>query len=238
MDPAATEAGRRRSTTWPPASTPWPACPMRPRLDLERVVAIGHSAGGQFALWAATRPGLPSGAFGAGSAVGVTRVVALGPSDLHGAARNRAGGASAAALLGGGPEEVRERYAAGLARRPPAVRRADRARPRRRRRGGAGGVQPQLPRGGGRRRRLLRAGEVAGATTTSALIDPASAAWAAVHDGCDARGPATRRRRPGTRADPLGHLEERSPRPSRSHLPRRQLARPALAGAARRPAPR
>ena len=34
-------------------------------LDLARVVAIGHSAGGQLATWAAGRPGLPDGAPGA-----------------------------------------------------------------------------------------------------------------------------------------------------------------------------
>nr|WP_206307231.1 alpha/beta fold hydrolase [Streptomyces sp. ICN441] len=37
------------------------------RLDLDRVVAIGHSAGGQLALWLASRPGLPAGAPGSGS---------------------------------------------------------------------------------------------------------------------------------------------------------------------------
>lgn len=39
----------------------------RGRLDLDRVVAIGHSAGGQLALWLASRPGLPAGAPGSGS---------------------------------------------------------------------------------------------------------------------------------------------------------------------------
>jgi acetyl esterase/lipase len=38
----------------------------QPRVDLTKVVAIGHSAGGQLALWAAGRPGLPAGAPGAG----------------------------------------------------------------------------------------------------------------------------------------------------------------------------
>ena len=32
-----------------------------PGLDLTRVTAVGHSAGGQLALWAAARPGLPAG---------------------------------------------------------------------------------------------------------------------------------------------------------------------------------
>ncbi|MGP4088005.1 alpha/beta hydrolase family protein [Streptomyces sp. KR55] len=39
----------------------------RGRLDLDRAVAIGHSAGGQLALWLASRPGLPAGAPGSGS---------------------------------------------------------------------------------------------------------------------------------------------------------------------------
>src|SRR2546423_15709440 len=34
-------------------------------LDLTRVAAVGHSAGGHLALWAAARPGLPSRAPGA-----------------------------------------------------------------------------------------------------------------------------------------------------------------------------
>jgi acetyl esterase/lipase len=38
-------------------------------LDLARVVAIGHSAGGHLALWAAARRGLPAGAPGAEPAV-------------------------------------------------------------------------------------------------------------------------------------------------------------------------
>ncbi|WP_206306812.1 alpha/beta hydrolase [Streptomyces sp. F001] len=40
----------------------------RGRLDLDRVVAIGHSAGGQLALWLASRPGLPAGAPGSSNA--------------------------------------------------------------------------------------------------------------------------------------------------------------------------
>jgi len=69
-----------------------------PRLDLGTVTAVGHSAGGQLALWAAAR-GTPR--------VTVRRVMAQAAvCDLPTA------GASARALLGGSPEEVPERYAA------------------------------------------------------------------------------------------------------------------------------
>jgi acetyl esterase/lipase len=65
-----------------------------PRLDLARLSLVGHSAGGQLALYAASR--------GLGA-----RVVALAPvTDLA------AAGGAARALLGGRPEEVPDRYAA------------------------------------------------------------------------------------------------------------------------------
>jgi acetyl esterase/lipase len=67
-----------------------------PRLDLDDVSVIGHSAGGQLALWAATRRN---------GALTLRRVVAqAAPCDL------RAAGA-AHDLLGGTPDEVPERYA-------------------------------------------------------------------------------------------------------------------------------
>jgi acetyl esterase/lipase len=66
----------------------------RGRLDLGDVRAVGHSAGGQLALWAASRFPL-------------RRVAALAaPCDL------RAAGADARALMGGSADEVPERYAA------------------------------------------------------------------------------------------------------------------------------
>jgi acetyl esterase/lipase len=68
-----------------------------PRLDLERVVAVGHSAGGQLALWAAGR---------ADPAVPVRGVLALAPVTNLAAA-----GATARALMGGSPSEVPERFA-------------------------------------------------------------------------------------------------------------------------------
>jgi acetyl esterase/lipase len=53
-------------------------------LDLTRVAAVGHSAGGQLALWAAARPGLPAGAPGAGPRVRLAAVAAMAAvSDLE-----------------------------------------------------------------------------------------------------------------------------------------------------------
>ena len=67
-----------------------------PRLDLDAVVAIGHSAGGQLALWAASRDD---------SAVAFRRVAALA------AVCDMASAQIAREMLGGGPDEVPERYA-------------------------------------------------------------------------------------------------------------------------------
>jgi acetyl esterase/lipase len=66
--------------------------------DRERVVAVGHSAGGHLALWLAAR-GLVAAA---ASQAGVADLVA--GADL--------GDGAARALLGGGPDEVPDRYAA------------------------------------------------------------------------------------------------------------------------------
>jgi acetyl esterase/lipase len=80
-------------------------------LDLTHVVAIGHSAGGQLALWAAARPVLPPEAPGAGPQVRITAAVAqAGAIDL-----DHLGGAlgdlAVHALLGGAPDAVPDRYA-------------------------------------------------------------------------------------------------------------------------------
>ncbi len=80
-------------------------------LDLSRVVAIGHSAGGQLATWAAGRPGLPAGAPGAGPGVRLTGVISqAGVLDLVQAAADELGTGAAARFLGGLPEKVPERY--------------------------------------------------------------------------------------------------------------------------------
>jgi acetyl esterase/lipase len=75
-------------------------------LDLGRVTLLGHSAGGQLALWAAGRTELPAGAPGAGPRVLASRVLAMAAvCDLQSAGR------AARALLGGSPSEVPERWA-------------------------------------------------------------------------------------------------------------------------------
>jgi acetyl esterase/lipase len=87
-----------------------------PRLDLERVTLLGHSAGGHLALWAAGRPNLPAGAPGAldgAPRVRPRRVISqAGVADL-GLAYDHWHGGAARALMGGSPAEVPERYAAG-----------------------------------------------------------------------------------------------------------------------------
>lgn len=48
-------------------------------LDLSRVSLVGHSAGGQLALWAAARPAIAPGVVGAAPLVVASRAVALAP---------------------------------------------------------------------------------------------------------------------------------------------------------------
>ena len=77
-----------------------------------RVVAVGHSAGGHLAAWAAGRAKLPAGAPGAPGAggrafVAVTAVVSqAGVLALADCARERVGGTAALDLMGGGPDEL------------------------------------------------------------------------------------------------------------------------------------
>jgi acetyl esterase/lipase len=81
-------------------------------LPLDRVVAVGHSAGGQLATWLAARPGLPADAPGAAPAVCLRGVVSqAGVLDLVDAERNGVGNGAASDLLGGGPDDVPDRYA-------------------------------------------------------------------------------------------------------------------------------
>jgi acetyl esterase/lipase len=84
-------------------------------LDTSRVVAVGHSAGGQLALWLASRKGLPtSSPLSTGTPLAVAGVVSLGGvTDLEEfAARMPAGcGRGAVMLLGGAPASLPERVA-------------------------------------------------------------------------------------------------------------------------------
>lgn len=70
------------------------------RLDLDRVVATGHSAGGQLVLWLAKR-----------RVVNLTRVVPLAPvADLRRAFELHLSDTVVADLLGGPPAQVPDRY--------------------------------------------------------------------------------------------------------------------------------
>lgn len=82
-----------------------------PSLDLTRVTTVGHSAGGQLALWAAARPGLPAGVPGSAPTVTVAAAAALaGVVDLVDADRRGIGGGAVAQLLGGRSDHLAERY--------------------------------------------------------------------------------------------------------------------------------
>ena len=60
----------------------------------ERVIAVGHSAGGHLAVWAAGRAKLPAGAPGAAPVVEIAGAVSLaGVLDLSTAARGKSGAA-------------------------------------------------------------------------------------------------------------------------------------------------
>jgi len=81
-------------------------------VDRSQVVAVGHSAGGQLAAWAAGRARLPAGAPGTAATVAVTAVVAqAGVLDLATAATTGVGGTAVTDFLGGTPNEVPQRYA-------------------------------------------------------------------------------------------------------------------------------
>ncbi|EYR64112.1 esterase [Actinotalea ferrariae CF5-4] len=80
-------------------------------LPLDRLVAVGHSAGGTLAAWLAARHVLPDGAPGAGPRVRPVAVCAqAGVLDLAAAAREGVGRGAVTDLLGAGPEEEPERW--------------------------------------------------------------------------------------------------------------------------------
>lgn len=80
-------------------------------LDLGRVVAVGHSAGGHLALWLAARQRLPAGSpVTTGEPLPLVGVVGLAPiADLEAYASDTGCGAAVPGLLGGAPAAVPER---------------------------------------------------------------------------------------------------------------------------------
>jgi acetyl esterase/lipase len=76
------------------------------RLDLDRVTVVGHSAGGQLALWAAAA----DGEYGP-KRVGIAAAVGLAPvADLAWAYEHRCGKGAVEDFLGGSPKEHPGRY--------------------------------------------------------------------------------------------------------------------------------
>jgi acetyl esterase/lipase len=146
-------------------------------LDLSRVVAVGHSAGGHLALWAA----------GGESRVTLSGVVAqAGVLDLREAAALNLSDGAAQSLLGGSPDELPDRYdrASPVERLPIGV-------PTLVVHGGADDVvPPELS-----RRYAKRAGEKGDACEHVELpaaghmdhLDPDSVAWRAVLDWLEKR---------------------------------------------------
>lgn len=80
-------------------------------LDLERVITVGHSAGGTLALWAAARPKFVAEAPGHDPAVPVCGAVGLAAvSNLVAAWYEDLGSGAVEALMGAGPSEERAIY--------------------------------------------------------------------------------------------------------------------------------
>ena len=87
-------------------------------IDLKRVIAIGHSAGGHFAMWLAGRSKIPAGSeLHVESPLPLTGVVNLdGPADLRAALavqQSICGRPAITELMGGSPEERPDRYRHG-----------------------------------------------------------------------------------------------------------------------------
>jgi acetyl esterase/lipase len=82
------------------------------RLDLGVLVALGHSAGGALALWAAGRHRLPAGVPGAGPRVSPSAVIAQAAiCDLDAGARQALGAGAIVDLMGAHPDAAPDRYA-------------------------------------------------------------------------------------------------------------------------------
>ncbi len=94
------------------------------RLPLDRVIAIGHSAGGHLATWLAARSTFPDAGRWAAPAVRLQGVISqAGVLDLHDASAHGVGRGAVEDLLGGRPEIVPDRYelASPVARVPIGV---------------------------------------------------------------------------------------------------------------------
>jgi acetyl esterase/lipase len=164
-------------------------------LDLERVVFLGHSAGGQLALWAAGRGALRDGAPGGHPRVEPAAVVsAAGVNDLAQCHREVPGGAIGV-LMGGSPDERPDRYAVAdpIAHVPLAVPvllvhgTGDTTVSVRRSRNYA---RAALARGG-----QVELVEIPGAEGSHRRhVDPRGAGWAAITSWLDALGPPADRR--------------------------------------------
>ena len=127
-------------------------------LDLARVIAIGHSAGGHLALWAAARRGLPAAAPGSDPRIRLAGAVSqAGVVDLREAARLGLSRRAAESLLGGSPIKLPARYdlASPIERLPLGVPQLRRPRRSRRRRPDLDRARLRRTRGG--RGRPLRA---------------------------------------------------------------------------------
>ena len=85
-------------------------------LDLSRVVAMGHSAGGQFALWLAMRNKIPeSSEIHQANPIPIIGVLGLAPaSELDALQTKKVCGGVVEKLMGGSPVEVPDRYKAAM----------------------------------------------------------------------------------------------------------------------------
>jgi acetyl esterase/lipase len=91
--------------------------------DTAAITWAGHSAGGHLVLWAAARPGLPTGSPWRGPCPARHVVCMAGCSSLRLCAEWSLGAGAVRTLMGGGPDEVPERYAVAdpAALPPPPV---------------------------------------------------------------------------------------------------------------------
>lgn len=124
-----------------PSDRPWPATlqdvaagydhlvagSLADRVDRTRVAVVGHSAGGQLALWLASRSRLPAGAPGVATPAVPRPALAVGQAPvaaLAEASAQRLGGGAADALVGGPPGKYPGRYAVAdpIALLPSGVR--------------------------------------------------------------------------------------------------------------------